>query len=66
LLCGTILNAICRGATLNVAYGIALQKRPLPSTTITRSLALADLPANFAEQDSQNLSSGQAQRVTKG
>jgi ABC-type methionine transport system ATPase subunit len=47
----------------NVAYGAMLQKRPLPPPAITRLLALADLPANFAEQDSQALSGGQAQRV---
>ena len=47
----------------NVAYGMALQKRPLSPTDITHLLALADLPASFAEKDSQNLSGGQAQRV---
>lgn len=47
----------------NVTYGTALQKRPLPPSDITRLLALADLPADFAEQDSQTLSGGQAQRV---
>jgi putative ABC transport system ATP-binding protein len=47
----------------NVTYGTALQKRPLPPSDITRLLALADLPADFAQQDSQTLSGGQAQRV---
>lgn len=47
----------------NVTYGSALQKRPLPPPEITRLLALADLPADLAEQNSQTLSGGQAQRV---
>lgn len=47
----------------NVAYGPALQKQQLSSSTITHLLALADLPADLAERDSQTLSGGQAQRV---
>jgi ABC-type methionine transport system ATPase subunit len=47
----------------NVGYGAALQKRHLSSTDISRLLALADLPAELAGQDSQTLSGGQAQRV---
>jgi ABC-type methionine transport system ATPase subunit len=47
----------------NVGYGAALQKRPLSSADITRLLALADLPAELAGQDSRTLSGGQAQRV---
>ncbi|MFQ5419103.1 MAG: phosphate ABC transporter ATP-binding protein [Anaerolineae bacterium] len=47
----------------NVAYGPALQKRPLLPKDVTRLLALADLPPEMAGQDSQSLSGGQAQRV---
>lgn len=47
----------------NVAFGAALQKRPLPSPDVTRLLALADLPPEMADQDGQSLSGGQAQRV---
>lgn len=47
----------------NVAYGAALQKRPLSPADITRLLALADCAPELAEQDSQALSGGQAQRV---
>lgn len=47
----------------NVGYGMALQKRPLSPSDITHLLALADLPATLAEQDSRTLSGGQAQRV---
>jgi len=47
----------------NVAFGMALQNRPLSSQEIDRLLKLADLPVDLAEQDSQTLSGGQAQRV---
>jgi len=47
----------------NVAYGAALQQRPLSPADISRLLALADFPPELAEKDSQALSGGQAQRV---
>ena len=47
----------------NVEYGVALQKMSLSSADITRLLALADLPPEFAVQDGQSLSGGEAQRV---
>lgn len=47
----------------NVAYGPALQKRPLSPEETNRLLALADLSLDLAGQDSQTLSGGQAQRV---
>ena len=47
----------------NVAYGVTLQNKPLLDSDIKRLLALADLPPEFAAQDSQSLSGGQAQRV---
>jgi putative ABC transport system ATP-binding protein len=47
----------------NVAYGATIQKRSLPPADVRRLLTLADLPAEFAEQDSQSLSGGEAQRV---
>jgi len=47
----------------NVAYGEMLQGKPLPDSDIERLLALADLSPEFAAQDSQSLSGGEAQRV---
>jgi putative ABC transport system ATP-binding protein len=47
----------------NVAYGATLQSRSLSAPGIKRLLALADLPPDFAEQDSKSLSGGEAQRV---
>jgi putative ABC transport system ATP-binding protein len=47
----------------NVAYGATIQKRSLVPADVRRILTLADLPAEFAEQDSQSLSGGEAQRV---
>jgi putative ABC transport system ATP-binding protein len=47
----------------NVSFGTALQKRPLSSQETARLLTLVDLPTDLAEQDSQTLSGGQAQRV---
>lgn len=47
----------------NVSYGVALQSQALSAPDVERLLALADLPPEFAEQDSQSLSGGQAQRV---
>lgn len=47
----------------NVAYGPALQAQALTSTEIDRLLALADLPPELCDRDSQTLSGGQAQRV---
>jgi putative ABC transport system ATP-binding protein len=47
----------------NVEFGVALQKKALSSADIERLLSLADLPPEFAVQDSQSLSGGEAQRV---
>jgi putative ABC transport system ATP-binding protein len=47
----------------NVTFGAGLQNKTLSAAEITRLLALADLPPEFAEQNSQSLSGGQAQRV---
>ena len=47
----------------NVSFGANLQNKALAAADVTRLLALADLPPEFAEQDSQALSGGQAQRV---
>jgi putative ABC transport system ATP-binding protein len=47
----------------NVAFGATLQSESLSATEIKRLLTLADLPPDFAAQDSQLLSGGQAQRV---
>lgn len=47
----------------NVSFGADLQNKMLSAADVTRLLALADLPPEFAEQDSQSLSGGQAQRV---
>lgn len=55
----------------NVGYGVALQKQTvrqrsvpaLSSDDLSHLFQLADLPPEIAEQDSQALSGGQAQRV---
>lgn len=47
----------------NVSYGVDLQNRTLSAADTHHLLALADLPPDFAGQDSQSLSGGQAQRV---
>lgn len=47
----------------NVTYGPGLQGQTLTSDDIERLLALADLPPDLANRDSQELSGGQAQRV---
>ncbi|MCB8982801.1 MAG: phosphate ABC transporter ATP-binding protein [Ardenticatenaceae bacterium] len=47
----------------NVAYGPGLQAESLPPEEVSRLLALADLSAELAGRDSQELSGGQAQRV---
>lgn len=47
----------------NLAFGPGLQNKTLTAADITRLLSLADLPPEFAGQDSQSLSGGQAQRV---
>jgi putative ABC transport system ATP-binding protein len=47
----------------NVTYGATIQSKSLTTKDITRLLALADLPPEFAGQDSLSLSGGEAQRV---
>jgi ABC-type proline/glycine betaine transport system ATPase subunit len=47
----------------NVAHGPSLQGETVSQMEIERLLALADLPPELAERDSQELSGGQAQRV---
>ena len=47
----------------NIAYGKSLQKQSLEPAELDRLLALADLPEELLNQDSQALSGGQAQRV---
>jgi ABC-type methionine transport system ATPase subunit len=47
----------------NIAYGRTLQHQSLDDAEIDRLLSLADLPQELANQDSQALSGGQAQRV---
>jgi ABC-type methionine transport system ATPase subunit len=47
----------------NVSFGAGLQNKTLPAEEVERLLGLADLPSEFAGQDSQSLSGGEAQRV---
>ncbi len=47
----------------NIAYGPALDGRILSADEITGLLALADLPADYAQRPVAELSGGQAQRV---
>jgi ABC-type sulfate/molybdate transport systems ATPase subunit len=47
----------------NIAYGPGLQEQTLAAGEIVHLLELADLPAELANRDSQELSGGQAQRV---
>ena len=47
----------------NIAYGPGLAGRVLSPSEITKLLALADLPADYADRPVAELSGGQAQRV---
>jgi putative ABC transport system ATP-binding protein len=47
----------------NVSFGADLQNKAFSAEDVARLLALADLPPDFAGQDSQSLSGGEAQRV---
>jgi len=48
----------------NIAYGPGLDGRTLDADAITDLLALADLPADYAQRDVSALSGGEAQRVS--